>query len=156
MYLSIKLIISVIFIVLWLRACRNDLVPSLGNSFLILFLVTLIDDIFALNQKMIALNEHPFSFIHITMDRIIILPLSLFILQSMSKHLLINFLLSVGWIFIFKMLETLNERAQIVELANWTPLKWGYIGGIVIGISLLFAYFFKKLIRSTVNNAPSN
>ncbi|HYK74292.1 MAG TPA: hypothetical protein VEV44_14445 [Pseudoneobacillus sp.] len=155
MYLFLKIIICVTFIFLWLRACRKDIVQSLGHYFFILFITILIYDVFALNHEWITINENKYSLIHLIMDRIILVPFSLFFLQRINRHLYIKFSLSLLWICLFSSFETINEMFHIVVIRNMTFLKWGYMGGTVAILSLIFAYWLKELGRSRFNNAPS-
>lgn len=155
MYLFLKIIICVAFIFLWLRACRKDIVQSLGHYFFILFITNLLYDVLALNHGWITIKENKYSLIHLIMDRIILLPFSLFFLQGISRNLSIKFSLSLLWILLFSRFETLNEMFHIVELKNMTFLKWSYMGGSITLLSLAFAYFLNELGRSRIHNAHS-
>jgi hypothetical protein len=156
MFLFIKIFISIILIFLWFRECRKEPISSFGNYFFILFIFTLIYDIFALNHKMITLTEKPFNLIHLILDRNILLPMSLFFIQRIYQSALKKFLFSMVWIAMFYILENINEQFHIVKLKNWTLFKWGYIGGIIIILSLIMSVSLQKLARSRMNNAPSN
>lgn len=156
LYLFIKIIIGIILISLWLRECKKDPVLSLGGYFFILFIITLIYDIFALNHKMITLTENQFSLIHLIIDRNILLPMSLFFLQRIYHHFFVKIFFSMVWILIFFSLENLNEQLHIVKLDHWTLIKWGYIGGMIVLLNLIMSYSLDKLTRSRINNAPTN
>jgi hypothetical protein len=155
-FLIIKIIICMILIMLWLRDCRDNPVQTLGNFFFILLIFTLIFDIFALNYKMITLKEKPINIFHLFINRNILLPLSLFLLQRISQHFSKKILFSIVWIIMFYFFIKLNEQFEIVKLKDWTLLNCGYMGGIIITLSLIFSYAFDKLAMSRVNNAPSN
>jgi hypothetical protein len=156
MFLFIKLILCILLITLWLRECKKDPIPSFGNYFFILFVFTLIYDIFALNYEMITLKEKPINLFHLIIDRNILLPMSLFFFQRIYKSILRKILFSVVWITMFYFTEKLNEQFQIVNLKGLTLIKCGYIGGIIVTLSLIMSLSLDKLARSRINNAPSN
>lgn len=155
-FLMIKIIICIILIMLWLRECKKDPVQTLGNFFFILFIFTLTFDVFALNYKMITLKEKPINIYHLFINRNIFLPLTLFLFQRISQRLFKKIFYSIGWVFMFYFFIKLNEQFHIVKLKDWTLLNCGYIGGIIVTLSLLMSYALNKLARSSVNNATSN
>ena len=155
MFLFIKILICTVLMILWLRACKKDLIQTLGNFFFILFIVTLFYDIFALNQKIITFTDSSGNLIHKIIDRSFLLPLSLFFSQKIYRAFFLKMLLSIGWIFLCYYLETLNEQFNIVKLNNWTLYKSAYMGSPIIVLSLIMSYTFDKLTRSSINNAPT-
>jgi hypothetical protein len=155
-FLMIKIIICIFLIMLWLRECKKDPVQTLGNFFFILFIFTLIFDVFALNNKMITLKEKPINIYHLFINRTIFLPLSLFLFQRISPHFFKKIFFSIVWIIMLYFFIKLNEQFQVVKLKEWTLLNCSYMGAIIITLSLMMSYAFDKLARSRVNNAPTN
>lgn len=155
MFLLIKCLICIILLFYWLKACKMDLIQTLGNFFFILFIVTLFYDIFALNQKLLTLTNQQGNLFHLILDRTFLLPLSLFFLLNIFGPFFLKVLVSISWIFFCYYLEILNNQFHIVNLNNWTLNKAAFMGSFIIVLSLIMSYALKMLTRSSLNHAPT-
>lgn len=155
MFPLIKILICMILLIYWVRACKKEPIQTLGNFFFILFIVTLSYDIFALNQQLLTLTNRQGNLFHLIIDRTFLLPLSLFFLLHIFRRFFLKIILSIGWIFVCYYLEVLNNQFHIVKLHNWTFSRSAFMGSCIIVLSLFMIYAFEKLTRSSINHAPS-
>lgn len=155
MYFLMKSIFSVICVAFIIGEFRKNFISSSGQYFIILFLAILSYDIFALNYQLVTIKGNAINSMHIFMDRIIILPVSLFFLQNLKGSYYKKIGLSMGWIFLLLLIEVFNEKNGITKMEVSKPFLWCMFGLSIITLSFLFNYFFQKLMRREIN-ASSN